>query len=70
MRVMSGPVPERSDMVDKQGEDLRRILNLRIVRGYSVAKTASALGKSEAEVYGGQYRALYSLARLLAQGNV
>lgn len=45
--------------------DLRGILNLRLINGCSVAETASILGKTEADVYAGQYRALYALARRL-----
>lgn len=47
--------------------DLREVLNLRLIKGYSVAETASILGKTEADVYAGQYRALYALARWLDQ---
>ncbi|MEQ8200662.1 MAG: hypothetical protein ABRQ24_04485 [Syntrophomonadaceae bacterium] len=47
--------------------DLREVLNLRIVKGYSLAETASILKRTEAEVYAGQYRALFSLARWLDQ---
>ena len=45
--------------------DLREILNLRLIKGCSVAETAASLGKTEAGVYAGQYRALYALARWL-----
>lgn len=44
---------------------LREVLKLRLLHGYSVAETASILGKTEAGVYAGQYRALYELARQL-----
>lgn len=47
--------------------DLREILNLRLINEYSAAETASILGKTKAEVYAGQYRALYALARWLDQ---
>ncbi|HRY11976.1 MAG TPA: sigma factor-like helix-turn-helix DNA-binding protein [Syntrophomonadaceae bacterium] len=47
--------------------DLRETLYLRLINGYSIAETASTLGKSEADVYSAQYRALYALAHLLDQ---
>lgn len=45
----------------------REILNLRILKGYSITETASILGKNEMEVRSGQYRAMYSLAQRLKQ---
>ena len=42
--------------------DLREILNLRLIKGCSIAETAAILGETEAGVYAGQYRALYALA--------
>lgn len=45
--------------------DLTKILNLRLINGCSAAETAYILGKTEADVYAGQYRALYALARWL-----
>ncbi|MGI6554845.1 MAG: RNA polymerase sigma factor [Bacillota bacterium] len=49
----------------KLSADRRAILDLRIIKGYSVAETAKLLGKTEAAVRTAQYRALQALARLL-----
>lgn len=48
--------------------DKRAVLDLRIVKGYSVSETAKALGKTEAAVRSLQFRALQTLARIL-KGN-
>lgn len=47
------------------GKDQRAVLDLRIIKGYTVAETARLLGKTEAAVRTSQYRALQILARLL-----
>ncbi|MFX4262781.1 RNA polymerase sigma factor [Pelotomaculum propionicicum] len=47
------------------GKDQRAVLDLRIIKGYTVAETARLLGKTEAAVRTSQYRALQTLARLL-----
>jgi RNA polymerase sigma-70 factor (ECF subfamily) len=47
------------------GKDQREVLDLRIIKGYTVAETARLLGKTEAAVRTSQYRALQVLARLL-----
>jgi RNA polymerase sigma-70 factor (ECF subfamily) len=49
----------------KLSEDQRIILDLRIIKGYSVAETAKLVGKTEAAVRTAQYRALQALAQLL-----
>jgi RNA polymerase sigma-70 factor (ECF subfamily) len=41
------------------------ILDLRIIKGYSVAETAKLVGKTEGAVRIGQYRALQTLAKIL-----
>lgn len=41
------------------------ILDLRIIKGYSVAETAKLVGKTETAVRTAQYRALQALARIL-----
>ncbi|MGI6421336.1 MAG: RNA polymerase sigma factor [Syntrophomonadaceae bacterium] len=41
------------------------IIDLRIIKGYSVAETAKHLGKTEAAVRTAQHRALQALARIL-----
>jgi RNA polymerase sigma-70 factor (ECF subfamily) len=43
----------------------RKIIDLRIIKGYSVAETARLLQKSEAAVRTAQYRALQALALIL-----
>lgn len=49
----------------KLNKDQRAILDLRIIKGYSVAETAKLTGKTEATVRTSQYRALQALARIL-----
>lgn len=51
--------------MDKLREDHRAVLDLRIMKGYSVSETAILLDKSEAAVRTAQYRALQSLAQIL-----
>lgn len=46
-------------------EDQRTIVELRIVRGHSVAQTAALVGKSEGAVRTAQHRALRAMARML-----
>lgn len=53
----------------KLGQDQRAVLDLRIVKGYSVAETAMLTGKTEAAVRTAQYRALKNLAELLAEND-
>lgn len=49
----------------KLSQDQRTVLDLRIIKGYSVTETARRLGKTEAAVRTSQYRALQALARIL-----
>ncbi|WP_066633523.1 RNA polymerase sigma factor [Desulfolucanica intricata] len=49
----------------KLSENQRVILDLRIIKGYSVADTAKLVGKTEAAVRTAQYRALQTLAQIL-----
>lgn len=49
----------------KLGQEQRTILNLRIIKGYSVAETAKLIGKSEGAVRTAQHRALQTLARII-----
>ncbi len=49
----------------KLSEDQRAVLDLRIVKGYSVAETARLVGKTEAAVRTSQYRALQGMAQIL-----
>lgn len=46
-------------------EEQRTIIELRIIKGYSVAETARLVKKSEAAVRTSQYRALQALSRIL-----
>ena len=57
----------KGEKMDGLEADLRETFYLRLINGYSIAETASTLGKSEADVYSAQYRALYALAHLLDQ---
>ncbi|OPX84130.1 MAG: RNA polymerase sigma factor SigX [Pelotomaculum sp. PtaB.Bin104] len=49
----------------KLSEDQRTVLDLRIIKSYSVAETARLTGKTEAAVRTAQYRALQALAQIL-----
>lgn len=49
----------------KLSEDQRAILDLRIIKGYSVAETAKLVGKTQAAVRTAQYRALQALAQIM-----
>lgn len=49
----------------KLSEEQRIIIDLRIIRGYSVAETAKLVGKTESAVRTAQYRALKTLAQIL-----
>lgn len=49
----------------KLSNEQRTIIDLRIIKGYSVAETAKALGKTEGAVRTAQYRALKALAMIL-----
>jgi len=49
----------------KLSAEQRRILELRIIQGYSVAETAGLVGKTEGAVRTAQYRALKALAQIL-----
>ena len=51
--------------LEKLNEDQRTILDLRIIKGYSVAETAKLVGKTESAVRTSQHRALQALARFL-----
>ncbi|WP_051688050.1 RNA polymerase sigma factor [Desulfofalx alkaliphila] len=49
----------------KLSQEQQTILELRIIKGYSVAETAKLLGKTEGAVRTAQHRALQALSRLL-----
>lgn len=50
-------------------EEQRTILELRIIKGYSVADTAKLIGKSEGAVRTIQHRALRVLSKILTAKN-
>jgi len=55
------------DALQQLSVEQRAILDLRIIKGYSVAETAKLVGKTEAAVRTAQHRALQTLAQLLEQ---
>ena len=52
----------------KLSAEQRAVIDLRIIKGHSVAETAKLVGKTEAAVRSSQYRALQALSRLLEEG--
>lgn len=54
----------------KLSKDQRAILDLRVIKGYSVAETAKLIDKTEAAVRTAQYRALQAMAQLLDDHDV
>ncbi len=59
-----------SDALQRISDDQRKVVVLRIIKGYSVAETATIMGKGEGAVRALQYRALCALAGILADGGV
>jgi RNA polymerase sigma-70 factor (ECF subfamily) len=57
------------DALSKLAEDQRRVIDLRIIKGFSVARTAEMMGKKEATVRVIQYRALKALADILDENS-
>lgn len=55
--------------LSKLSRDQRSIIDLRIIKGYSVAETAKLLRKTEGAVRTAQYRALKSLTKILDEGS-
>lgn len=53
------------DLMEQLPEDQRRVLQLRIIEGYSRAETAERMAKSEDAVRGLQYRAVQALRNLM-----
>lgn len=53
------------DALKKLSEDQRRIIELRIIKGFSVSRTAGMMNKKESTVRVIQYRALQALADIL-----
>ena len=51
--------------LDKLAEEQRTVIDLRIVKGYTVVETARLTGKTEAAVRTAQHRALQALAEIL-----
>ena len=56
------------DALKRLAEDQRRVIDLRIIKGFSVARTAGVMNKKESTVRVIQYRALQALANIL-EGN-
>jgi RNA polymerase sigma-70 factor (ECF subfamily) len=57
------------DALSKLAEDQRRVIDLRIIKGFSVARTAEMMGKKETTVRVIQYRALKALADILDENS-
>lgn len=53
------------ELLNQLPEEQRKVLELRIIQGYSRAETAQRLGKSEDAVRGLQYRAVKALGDLM-----
>ena len=53
----------------KLSQDQRLVLDLRIIKGYSVAETAKLAGKTEGAVRTAQYRALQALGQFLGDSD-
>ena len=53
------------DALKKLSEDQRRVVELRIIKGFSVSRTADMMDKKESTVRVIQYRALQALADIL-----
>ncbi|NLO90331.1 MAG: RNA polymerase sigma factor [Clostridia bacterium] len=49
----------------KLSQEQKAIIDLRIIKGYTVAETAKLLGKTEGAIRTAQYRALKALAKIL-----
>jgi len=51
--------------LNQLGEEQRTVIELRIIKGYSVAETAKMMDKKEATIRVMQYRALQALSKIL-----
>jgi len=51
------------------GEEQRKVVELRIIKGYSVAETAKIMNKKEGTIRVMQYRALQAIAEILENNN-
>ncbi|NMA63241.1 MAG: RNA polymerase sigma factor [Syntrophomonadaceae bacterium] len=54
-----------NNALEKLSTEQRKVLELRIIKGYSVAETARLTGKTQAAVRTSQHRALKALAEIL-----
>ncbi|HNW04334.1 MAG TPA: sigma-70 family RNA polymerase sigma factor [Oscillospiraceae bacterium] len=54
------------EALSKLGEHYRRVVEFRILKGYSVAETAKVMGETESNIRVLQYRALQTLSALLS----
>jgi len=53
------------DALGRLGKEQRSVIELRIIKGFSVSKTAAVMGKTESAVRVMQYRALQALADIM-----
>lgn len=53
--------------LNRLGQQQRRVIEFRIIKGFSVAKTADMMGKTQTAVRVMQYRALQTLADILEE---
>jgi len=51
-------------------EDYRTVIELRIIKGYSLSETAKIMNKKEANISVLQYRALQSLSKIFKENNL
>ncbi|MBB5150269.1 RNA polymerase sigma factor [Ureibacillus thermosphaericus] len=56
--------------LEQLNEDQGKVIELRILKGFSVSETANLLGKSEGNIRVLQYRALKNLATIMKKGGL
>ncbi|WFA09013.1 sigma-70 family RNA polymerase sigma factor [Tissierella sp. Yu-01] len=54
-----------NNALKKLNDDQRQVIELRIIKGYSVSETAKIMGKTEGNIRVLQYRALKNLAEII-----
>ncbi|KPU44775.1 ECF RNA polymerase sigma factor SigD [Oxobacter pfennigii] len=55
------------DALNNLNDEQKNVIDLRIIKGYSVAETANIMGKGEGAVRSLQYRAVQNLQRILVK---
>ena len=55
--------------LDKLNEEQRKVIELRIIEGYSVSETAELMGKKEGNIRVLQYRALKNLVNIMNENS-